>query len=112
MQDLDLSLLLPTSDYAAAGSLHSNSDGKYADSFQKNWVYGAEAPLRQRARRALDVLHGTEAGGQAGLLTMKESGQDLERLNQVRREQIKEKEQLDMMADEEAALFAREFETA
>jgi hypothetical protein len=67
--DLDLHLLAPTADRIESIDSKKQSINR---SFQANWKYGSEPPLSNRVRRLLDTLHGTTAGGQPGLQTIRQ----------------------------------------
>ncbi|BGP38345.1 hypothetical protein JCM10450v2_002293 [Rhodotorula kratochvilovae] len=92
------------------GYLDSDDHFDHRASFYAGFAKGAEPPLAQRLRRVVDTLHGTEAGGRAGPVTLREQGgkavQWREGLAQARRA-AREQEQ---RQEEEALAFADAFE--
>jgi hypothetical protein len=72
--DLTSSLASPTTTRYVVANTET-----FRDSFLSSFKNGSEAPLGRRWRRVVDALHGTEAGGQAGvfmLSTNESAGQD------------------------------------
>ncbi|GAA5861284.1 hypothetical protein JCM8547_008546 [Rhodosporidiobolus lusitaniae] len=82
----------------------------HRESFYHAYTKGAEPPLGKRVRKIVDVLHGTEAGGRAGVKTTRENaGRAKEwREGLVRaKEQARERERARERDEED---FARAFE--
>lgn len=71
--DISLSTSLQNNGYQDS-DISGTGQESYADSFEKKFTVGAEPPLSGRMRRVMDVLHGTEGGGRAGLRTLEEAG--------------------------------------
>lgn len=79
---------------AGAGNVMEKDGGPtYDKSFEGVFTRGSEPPMRKRWRRVMDRLHGTESGGQAGVGTLAEEGEDWgERVERMARETEREKE--------------------
>ncbi|BGP14312.1 hypothetical protein JCM10213_004439 [Rhodosporidiobolus nylandii] len=69
---LDLSLKTAYSD---EHSLGTEDPFDHRQSFFQAYTQGSEPPLAKRTRRIIDALHGTEAGGRAGVHTVREQGE-------------------------------------
>lgn len=89
------------------GSFDSEVSGtgreSYGESFEKKFTVGAEPPLSGRMRRVMDVLHGTEGGGQAGLRTLEEAGpaiMEMERYERGEEEKMRVLEESSLEEDE------------
>lgn len=81
----------------------------HQNSFYSNHTYGQEPPLAERVRRIVDTLHGTEAGGRAGLKVLKEQGgKAVEWKEGLREARTKEKER-ELKEEQEAEAFGKEF---
>lgn len=80
-------------------------DETYSESFEKINILGSEPPLSNRMRRIMDTLHGTTAGGQAGLETLIEKGPGIMRIEEEKREEREreEKEEQEALEDERLA---------
>ncbi|GAA5950239.1 hypothetical protein JCM3765_004250 [Sporobolomyces pararoseus] len=81
----------------------------HQNSFYSNHTSGQEPPLAERVRRIVDTLHGTEAGGRAGLQVLKEQGEKaVEWKEGLREARTKEKER-ELKEEQEAEAFGKEF---
>lgn len=67
----------------------------FRDSFMEPFKRGSEAPLRRRWRRVIDTLHGTEAGGQAGVMMLSVSEKAGEVMQREKQERDQEKSDLE-----------------
>lgn len=101
--DLNASRVDASTGYSMAGD-----DGPtYDKSFESVFTRGSEPPLRKRWRRVMDKLYGTEAGGQAGVQTLLENGDEWKLEGQsserVRERRIEQEDELELHYAEEEA---------
>lgn len=90
-------------------SSHDNLVYDHQNSFYSNHTLGQEPPLAARVRRVVDTLHGTLAGGRAGLPVLKEQGgKAVEWKEGLRDARTREKER-ELKEEQEAEAFGKEF---
>lgn len=81
----------------------------YHNSITATHQSGQEPPLSQRVRRIVDTLHGTAAGGRAGLDTIREQGaKAVEWKDGLRDARTRERER-EAIEEREAEAFGKEF---
>ncbi|GAA5915524.1 uncharacterized protein JCM6883_000278 [Sporobolomyces salmoneus] len=93
-------------------NLPFENDGMVYDhqnSFFANHTVGQEAPLARRVRRIVDKLHGTEAGGRAGLNVLREQGGKAVEWKEGLREARTREKQREAQEEQEAEAFGKEF---
>ncbi|GAA5948842.1 hypothetical protein JCM21900_003446 [Sporobolomyces salmonicolor] len=88
------------------------ADGKVYDhqgSFFAVHETGAEPPLSQRMRRVVDRLHGTEAGGRAGIEVVEELGERAIQWKEGLKAARERERQREEKEEREAEVFAEQF---
>jgi hypothetical protein len=81
----------------------------HKESYLLNHTNGQEPPLANRMRRVVDRLHGTEAGGRAGLNVLREQGaKAVEWKEGLRDARTKERER-EEQEERDAEAFGNEF---
>ncbi|GAA5885301.1 hypothetical protein JCM16303_005996 [Sporobolomyces ruberrimus] len=91
---------------------HSEKDWLVYDhqnSFYANHTSGQEPPLAKRTRRIVDALHGTEAGGRAGLAVLREQGGKAVEWKEGLREARSREKEREEQEELEAEAFGKEF---
>ncbi|GAA5976657.1 hypothetical protein JCM11641_005653 [Rhodosporidiobolus odoratus] len=95
---------------ATLGSAFENEGFDHRESFFTAFTKGAEPPLARRMRRMVDKLHGTEAGGRAGVETMKEFGDKAKEWREGLGKARFEQREMEKRMEREAEEFVRAFE--
>ncbi|GAA6034813.1 hypothetical protein JCM8097_009311 [Rhodosporidiobolus ruineniae] len=107
---LGLDLRLPVNEIQNYYLAEQELPFDHRESFELAYTKGAEPPLAQRVRRIVDALHGTTAGGRAGVATMRENG-DKAKLWKEGLTQAKEQARVKELDEErEAEEFVKAFE--
>lgn len=84
-----------------------NPDRPFHATWQAGIRSGREHPLVSRVRRTVDALHGTTAGGQAGVITIEELGEQAAvEAKQLREDHAREREEARRQEARDATLEA------
>lgn len=97
-------------DFSATGG--GGVDGAIYDhqhSFYSSHTAGSEPPLAKRVRRVVDKLHGTEAGGRAGVQVLEEQGEKAVQWKEGLRDARRQEKEREEREDQEAEGFGQAF---
>ncbi|GAA5934139.1 uncharacterized protein JCM15063_000565 [Sporobolomyces koalae] len=93
-------------------STFGDQDGSVYDhknSFYSNHTTGQEPPLARRVRQVVDTLHGTLAGGRAGIHTVEEHGAKAVQWKEGLRDARRRERERELLEEQEAEAFGKEF---
>lgn len=108
---LGLDLHLPSNTVNGYNAYLSDEQAfDHRESVYSAFKKGGEPFLAKRVRRVVDALHGTSAGGRAGVKTMKEVGEKAKQWQVGLGEAREQERQREREQEREAEEFARAFE--
>jgi len=81
----------------------------HQSSFYSSHTAGSEPPLAKRVRRVVDKLHGTEAGGRAGVQVLKEQGEKAVQWKEGLRDARRQEKEREEREEREAEGFGQAF---